>query len=115
MKYQLLQLFIDGVEIPRHEWKHQYTSTGIFKISDTLENGFNRVLKIAQFTTDPMQHTYRLFDPQIVWWNDDRFTVKGFERKTKDGVTTNFAQSWLITLVEDIAPSKESSFNERRR
>ncbi|MBF8179651.1 hypothetical protein [Herminiimonas contaminans] len=113
MKYQLLQLFVDGIEIPRNEWKFQYTSTGVFKITDTLENGFNRVLKIAEFTTEVMEARYLLYDPQIVWWNENRFTVKGFERKTKDGVTTSFAQSWLITLVDETQP--ETPFNSRRR
>lgn len=114
MKYQCLPLFINGVEIPRHEWKHQYTYDGTFRIIDTLENGFNRVLKIAEFTTANMKHTYQLFDPQIVWWNEDRFTLKGFERQAKDGATTSYAQSWLITLREEDKAVKTEAFIQRR-
>lgn len=114
MRYQCLPLFLNGVEIPRHEWKYQYTYDGTFRIIDTLENGFNRVLKIAEFTTSNMKHVYQLFDPQIVWWNDDRFTLKGFERQAKDGVTTSYAQSWLITLREDDRQDQRPEYNGRR-
>ena len=46
-----------------------------------------------------MRAAYALVEPHIVWANDNRFTLTGFERSKNDaGESVDYAQSWLCTL-----------------
>jgi hypothetical protein len=42
--------------------------------------------------------TDTLFEPHIVWMNEGRFTLQGFERALVDGKVTEYAQSWLCSV-----------------
>lgn len=116
MLCRLVKIREAGVQIPKGELKYQVTHTGDLKVIDTLENGYNRVVKVAQFTTDGMGYVMELFDVELVWMNDDRFTLKGIEKVASDRGQIEYAQSWWIRIgledkVEEPAGRK---YNERR-
>jgi hypothetical protein len=45
---------------------------------------------IGQFDNEPT-----LFEPQLLWMNEGRFVLAGFERVVRTEVEIDFVQSWL--------------------
>lgn len=104
-----------GVQVPKGEIKHQIIYTGDLEVVDTLENGYNRVVKVAKFTTDGMGYVMQLFDAELVWMNGDKFTLKGIEKVKSERGQIEYAQSWWIRLgLEELEEQGAQKFNERR-
>ncbi len=111
MRVQLIRLRVDGVLVPKYEIRQQVVYTGDLRIFDELENGYNRVLKIGEFKSQ-LDNISRLLDVEIVWMNEDRMTLKGFEQKPTERGLVDYAQSWLITILAP-EPAKEDEFGRR--
>lgn len=70
---------------------------------DVRDEGVNRVIKTARLTDYSWgeKRVEILYEPHIVWMNEDRFTLQGFERSLKDGKIVEYAQSWLCQVEPD--------------
>ena len=73
---------------------------GMLVIMDVTDQGLRRPVKVARLTQPGRLGPYmELLDPHIVWANDGKFTLAGFERTTNpEGKVVEFAQSWLCAL-----------------
>lgn len=89
-----------GVVVPKRELTNQVRYRGDLRIIDTREAAFNRIVKLAQLvrTAGQEQHVDVLYEPQMLWMNDDRFVLTGFERIGEGAAAVDFAQSWLIEV-----------------
>ena len=92
-----------GVAIERRMLADRYTVShrGRLVIQDTTDQGLRRQVKIARLHLPGMPEVRaELLDPHILWINDGRFVLAGFERvRSEDGTTVEYAQSWLCTLA----------------
>lgn len=91
-----------GVAVERRMLSDRYTIKyqGMLVIMDVTDQGLRRPVKVARLMQPSRPAPYmELLDPHIVWANDGKFTLAGFERVTNaDGKTVEFAQSWLCAL-----------------
>ena len=105
-----------GVAIERRMLSDRYTikHDGWLVIMDVTDQGLRRPVKVARLTclgrTGP---NLELLDPHIIWANEGKFTLAGFERSRNEaGEVVEFAQSWLCTL-EGVSRSPEPNFDDR--
>lgn len=77
---------------------------GMLVILDTADQGLRRPAKVARLIqNDTVRH--ELTDVHVVWLNEGRFTLSGFERcKNRAGQTVDYAQSWLCSLDNEAMP-----------
>jgi hypothetical protein len=92
-----------GIVIPKHDLPNQPELRGDLTIVDTRENSLNRVVKLARHLSRLGDHeTVRvLYEPHILWMNEDRFVLTGFERVGEGNHAADYAQSWLCKLGTD--------------
>jgi hypothetical protein len=101
MKIRLVKMRRNGMALPKWAIREAIEYNGILTIYDTRENSFNRILKIAKLVQSWGETSHMLYDPHIIWMNEGRFMLAGFERvKTEEGIA-DFAQSWLCTLTNE--------------
>ncbi len=97
-----------GVAVERRMLNDRYTVKyrGHLLIMDVTDQGLRRPVKVARLMQpDKPLPNLELLDPHIVWANDGKFTLAGFERTTNaEGKVVEFAQSWLCAL--DLALSE---------
>ena len=97
MKCRVIRMRREGVAVPKYTLKDQVYWEGELAVMDVRDDGVNRIIKIARLN----DHLYGnagiklLYEPHIVWMNEGRFTLQGFERVLKEGKTVEYAQSWL--------------------
>jgi hypothetical protein len=87
------------VDLPK--WKlREYTPPGQLEVLDVRDDGVGRSIKVARHTAGEgaLLRQEVLYEPHLVWMNDGRFTIAGFERVQVDGKTVNYAQSWLCKV-----------------
>lgn len=93
----------DGVAKPRRALSEEIAHRGALTILDVTDQGLRRPVKVARLLQGE-RAAYELVEPHIVWANDSRLTLTGFERgKNWVGDGVDYAQSWLCTL--DAGPS----------
>ncbi|MDH6157126.1 MULTISPECIES: hypothetical protein [unclassified Janthinobacterium] len=105
-----------GVEIPRRMLSDRYTVThrGMLTNMDVTDQGLRRPVKVARLTQSA-RDGYELIDPHILWANDGRFTLSGFERVRNDvGELVSYAQSWLCTLDIEVEEASDSEVRFRK-
>jgi hypothetical protein len=92
-----------GVMIPKEALQREGEARGDLSIMDTRENGLNRVVKLAQLHRggEGPGAVETLYEPHLLWMNEDRFVLTGFERKNQDGQLVDYAQSWLCKIGAD--------------
>lgn len=93
----------DGIAVPKYQIKDQSDWRGDLVILDVRDDGVNRVIRTARMT-DYSYGTKRvevLYEPHIVWMNEDRFTLAGFERVLNEGKVVEYAQSWLCYVENE--------------
>jgi hypothetical protein len=97
MHCKIIKMRRDGVVIPKRRLMEEPGRVGTLSIVEIRENALNRTLKIAKHlsTIGQFENESILFEPQILWMNDGRFVLAGFERVVRTGVETDFVQSWL--------------------
>jgi hypothetical protein len=101
MKCRVIKMRQDGIAVARRELANQHEFTGDLRIVDIREHGYNRIIKVAQlayaWAQDVLVET--LFEVHILWMNEDRFALTGFERVDNDeGKLVDYAQTWLCKL-----------------
>lgn len=86
--------------MPRYALKEQVNWRGELAILDVRDDGVNRVIKTARLVDESFaeKRVEVLYEPHIVWMNEGRFTLQGFERVLQEGKVVEYAQSWLCTL-----------------
>jgi hypothetical protein len=100
MLCHITRLRKEGVDLPRHLIREQHRQLGHLEVLDVRDDGVGRTIKVARQASVHSDFTLTLYDPQLLWLNEARFTLTGFERvKYNDGRTVNYAQSWLVALV----------------
>ena len=104
MKCRVIRLRKAGVVIPKYDLRNQREARGDLRIIDTRETGFNRIVKLAQLIRESAHgdDTELLYEPHILWMNEDRFALTGFERIKRDNQLVDFAQSWLCKLGDGL-------------
>ncbi|HZW12808.1 MAG TPA: hypothetical protein VFF81_06420 [Noviherbaspirillum sp.] len=100
MKCKVVQMRKAGVAFPKHMLKEQITLGGELSILDVRDDGVNRVIKTARLVDNSYteKRVLILFEPHIIWMNEGRFTLHGFERVLQEGKVVEYAQSWLCTV-----------------
>lgn len=102
MKIRVVKMRSAGVAVERRMLNDRYTVKhhGLLVIMDVTDQGLRRPVKVARLAQPGRPGPYmELFDPHIVWANEGKFTLAGFERTTNaEGQVTEFAQSWLCAL-----------------
>lgn len=103
MNIKMVRMRKDGVAKPRRALSEEIAHRGALTILDVTDQGLRRPVKVARLVQGE-RAAYELVDPQIVWANDSRFTLTGFERgRNEAGDSVDYAQSWLCTL--DLVPA----------
>ncbi|UQV43467.1 hypothetical protein KIV45_15990 [Janthinobacterium lividum] len=106
-----------GVAVERRMLSDRYTIkySGCLVIMDVTDQGLRRPVKVARLTQPGRPGPYmELLDPHIVWANDGKFTLAGFERITNsEGQTVELAQSWLCALALALPEPQDESRNVR--
>ena len=64
-------------------------------------SGLHRQVKIARHTSALGQILKEIVDPYIVWPNDEKFVLTGFERRRVGEHLVDYAQSWLCMIGWD--------------
>jgi hypothetical protein len=111
VQVKVIMLRERGVERDRSTLNYLPVQRGMLVIMDVSDQGLRRPAKVARL----LQGTdirHELTDVHIVWCNEGRFTLAGFERhKNTDGKPVDYAQSWLCSLdfetLPDLSLSKQ--------
>jgi hypothetical protein len=100
MKCRVVKMRRLGVVIPKYDLPNQPELRGELTIVDTRENSLNRILKLARHVSRFGDHemVHLLYEPHILWMNEDRFVLTGFERVGESVNAVDYAQSWLCKL-----------------
>ena len=105
----MVKMRLQGIELDRRVRRPSATpacwSSWTFQIiMDVSDQGLRRSAKVVRLMQgQTIRH--ELTDVHIVWANDGRFTLSGFERhRNASGQSVDFAQSWLCTLDFDPVP-----------
>lgn len=116
MKVQIVMMRDCGVEVPRRMLSDQYTvkHRGDLKILDVTDQGLRRPVKVARLYVRTGTPPRELIEPHIIWANENRFVLAGFERKANDaGQLVDFAQSWLCSLDSTSADADDDGSGPR--
>lgn len=93
----------DGVALPKYELRNQVEWWGDLIVHDVRDDGVNRIIKTARIADESYgsKRVEILYEPHIVWMNEDRFTLAGFERVLREGKVVEYAQSWLCRVAPE--------------
>ncbi len=107
MKCQIIRMRREGVALPKYAIKDAVRWRGELVIMDVRDEGVNRVIKTARLAEQSYEEkrVEILYEPHIVWMNEGRFTLQGFERVLKEGKIVEYAQSWLCQVDTNREPS----------
>ncbi len=98
MKCRVIRMRNAGVTVPKEALQREPEYRGDLQVIDTRENGLNRILKLAcglHCGGAGPGTIETLYEPHLLWMNEDRFVLTGFERRKLDGKLVDYAQSWL--------------------
>ena len=86
-----------GVALPKGQLSREIVREGILTIMDTRDNQLHRMVKVATLARpdDLKSVIYELIEPHIIWVNEDRFMLTGFEHEKVGDSFADYAQSWL--------------------
>lgn len=100
MQCELIKLRRQGVALGKYDIRKETARAGELTIYDTNSDGQNRTVKLAKFVHESkIWGNDVLYDVEIVWMSEHRFTLKGFEQIAQDGKKIAYAQSWLCRLI----------------
>ena len=109
MQVKVVRMRDKGVEHDRRSLNHLTGHRGMLVILDVTNQGLRRPAKVARLMQgSDIRH--ELTDVHVVWCNDGRFTLAGFERSTNaEGKAVDHAQSWLCSLDFESLPDLSMS------
>lgn len=101
MLYQVRCLRKRGIEVPRHGLEDLPAPTGRLLVAQSRKRMLGRTIRLARLVDieGPTDLLPPLLDARLIWLEDNRLTLSGFERLSVGGRNTDFAQSWLATIV----------------
>lgn len=104
MQVRVVKMRDHGIEFERHALRDAVGHRGHLVIMDVSDQGLRRPAKVARLMQgNDVRH--ELTDVHIVWCNDGRFTLAGFERQINvGGKVVDYAQSWLCSLDFETLP-----------
>jgi hypothetical protein len=104
MQVKVVRMRDKGVEYDRRVLGQLPGHRGMLVIMDVSNQGLRRPAKVARLMQgSDLRH--ELTDVHVVWCNDGRFTLAGFERHVNaDGKPVDYAQSWLCSLDFESLP-----------
>ena len=98
MQVRIVKMRSKGAEIDRRLLREVAGTPGQLVILDVTDQGKHRPTKVARLQQGEMLRA-ELRDVQLVWLNDGRMTLTGYEQATNDtGQVVEYRQSWLVTL-----------------
>lgn len=100
MKVSVYIMRDHGVKVSKSRLPETSAHDGDLSISVTQDNRLNRISKTATLKRNPLDTSpMQLMDITVLWMNEDRFALSGFEqRKRQDSETVDYAQTWLCLL-----------------
>lgn len=114
MQVRVVKMRNKGVEHDRRAVRDVTGHRGALVIMDVSDQGLRRPAKVARLMQGS-QIRHELTDVHIVWCNDGRFTLAGFERHSNgDGKPVDYAQSWLCSLDVDTLPDLSQTLSKFR-
>ena len=97
----MVKMRVRGVEIDRRALKETFGYPGLLIVQDTTDQGLRRPCKVARLVQGDAIRS-ELKDVHIVWLNEGRMTLSGFERQQNEaGQSVDYAQSWLCILDDN--------------
>ena len=104
MQVKVIRMREKGVEHDRRHAQNLPAHRGMLVIMDVSDQGLRRPAKVARLMQgSDIRH--ELTDVHIIWCNDGRFTLAGFERHANAaGKPADYAQSCLCSLDFDTPP-----------
>jgi hypothetical protein len=104
MQVKMIRMRDRGVELHARVARDGIAHRGHLVVADTSDQGLRRPAKVARLMQgDTVRH--ELIDVHIVWCNEGRFTLAGFERgRNEQGLQVDYAQSWLCALDTEPVP-----------
>ncbi|MEB0029299.1 hypothetical protein QN372_00910 [Undibacterium sp. RTI2.1] len=95
--------------MPKKSLFDRYTgiSKGELAIFDKMDQSLRRTVRIAELSNTNLAHkkSIFLFEPHIVWMQEKRFVLAGFERVQGADRVVDYAQSWLC--MTELPPTPE--------
>ena len=106
MKCRIIRMRLEGMAIPKYAFRKQVHWTGELVVMDGRDDNVNRTIKTARLTDTSWaeKRIEILYEPHLVWMNEGRFTLQGFERILKEGKIVEYAQSWFCQAEPNEAP-----------
>lgn len=100
----------EGWKLPRFRTCMYKPVRGVLYLREEHVNDLNRLCRVAKLvsptTRIPLDAVRPLYDAMIIAAEADRLTLTGFERVWWSGRWLDFAQTWLIDVVEVRAPDR---------
>jgi hypothetical protein len=90
-----------GIGIPKRELSRQLPLEGDLSIIETRSEDLHRLVRFARLQRSEEYNQgreERLYDPTILWMNESRFVLAGFERIGTSSGTMDLGQSWLCIV-----------------
>lgn len=98
MQVRITKMRNRGVEVDRRALREVAGTPGQLVILDITDQGKHRPTKVARLHQGE-QLRAELRDVAVVWLNEGRMTLTGYEQVTNDtGQAVEYRQSWLIAL-----------------
>ena len=102
LRVRVVKMRANGVEIDRRALRETFGHPGQLLVMDVSDQGRRRLVKVARLLQDG-KIRFELNDVHIVWLNEGRMTLSGFERQRNDeGRPVDFCQSWLCILDDAV-------------
>jgi hypothetical protein len=100
MQVTVIKMRRDGVAIRKSSLTDQSEFRGYLTINETQQNHLHRIAKTARLFKDAkcQQPMEALIEPSIVWVNEERLMISGFEHIRRGESEIDYAQSWLCLL-----------------
>lgn len=98
MRVRIVKMRSKGVEVDRRALRDVAGTPGQLVILDITDQGKHRPTKVARLHQGELLRA-ELRDVAVVWLNEGRMTLTGYEQATNEaGQTVEYRQSWLISL-----------------
>lgn len=99
MNIYIVRMRHNGAEIPKRALFDRYSNVikGELAIADKMDQSLRRTVRIAEVSNTNMadRQSMFLFDPHIIWMQEKRFVLAGYERVQGADRVVDYAQSWL--------------------